>query len=140
MEESKRLVHSFFEEYFIRKNMAVADKVLADNYVLHDPYVPSASVGKEGFKKLQSTYFDAFPDHRLTVDEEFGEGDKVVTRWTTRGTHKKDLPGIPATGKAITVTGITISRVSDGKIAEEWQVWDKLGLLEQLGVIKAPKA
>jgi steroid delta-isomerase-like uncharacterized protein len=101
-------------------------------------YAPAFTGGIEAWKKFQSKYRKAFPDHRLAIEDQIAEGDKVVTRWTTQGTHKADLPGIPATGKHVKITGITISRLSNGKIVEEWQNWDALGLLQQLDVVHGP--
>ncbi len=66
------------------------------------------------------------------------EGDQVVTRWSGRGTHTGDLPGIPATGKQTLVTGIQIDRIVNGKVVEDHVNWDTLGLLQQLGVIPTP--
>lgn len=134
MEKNKEIVREFFEGYFIHKDKSLPDKYLASDYVLHDPSAPEFSGGREEFKRFQDAYFKAFPDHQLTIDEQFAEGDRVVTRWTARGTQKGDLPGIPASGKSAKVTGITISRVADGKIVEEWQNWDTFGMKEQLGV------
>ena len=69
------------------------------------------------------------------MEGQFGEGNMVATRWTGRGTHTGELMGIPPTGKQVTVVGITISRVEDGKVVEEWTNWDTLGMLQQLGVV-----
>jgi steroid delta-isomerase-like uncharacterized protein len=74
---------------------------------------------------------------RLTIEDEIAEGDRVVTRWSARGTHEGEFFGIPATGKQATVTGVTIDRIIDGRIAESWTNWDTLGLLQQLGAIPA---
>jgi predicted ester cyclase len=77
----------------------------------------------------------AFPDLRLTIEDQIAEGDKVVTRFTARGTHRGKLPGIAPTGKQVTTTAIIINRYTGGKIAESWINGDILGLLQQLGVI-----
>jgi steroid delta-isomerase-like uncharacterized protein len=133
MEKNKRIVREFFEGYFIHHDKSLPDRYLASDYVLHDPSAPDFSGGREEFKMVQDKFFNAFPDHRLTIDDQFADGDKVVTRWTARGTQENDLPGCPSAGKHAVVTGITVSRISDGKIAEEWQNWDTLGLMKQLG-------
>ena len=77
----------------------------------------------------------AFPDRRYTVEDLVAEGDKVVVRFTTSGTHLGEFQGIPATGKIGTVTGIAICRVKDDKIVEQWVEFDQLGMLQELGVI-----
>jgi predicted ester cyclase len=83
-------------------------------------------------------YYAAFPDLRFTVEDQVAEGDKVVTRWSSEGTHKGELMGIAPTGKhAAGVTGISIDRYLDGKFVEGWANWDTLGLMQKLGVIPA---
>ena len=85
-------------------------------------------------------YRASFPDLRLTVDEQIAEGDRVCTRWTARGTHEGDFFGVAPTHKQATVTGVTIERIHDGKIAESRTNWDALGLMQQLGLVSLPVA
>ena len=115
-------------------NLGVIDELVASDYVVHDPAQPE-SHGPEGVREFVRTYLAAFPDGRITVDDQLAEGDLVATRWTGRGTQNGELMGIPPTGKQVTVSGITISRLKDGKIVEEWSNWDTLGMLRQLGVV-----
>jgi len=82
-------------------------------------------------------FLTAFPDWHGTVDDIIAEGDKVVNRWTGHGTHLVELMGIPATGKPVTLTGITIFRIAGNKIVEEWTQMDQMSLMQQLGVIPA---
>jgi steroid delta-isomerase-like uncharacterized protein len=137
-EDNKILVSRFFEEVFSKHNLAEADRVIAADYVLHDPTAPDLASGPEAWKKFHARYLKAFPDHHLRIEEQVAEGEIVATRWQMQGAHRGDLPGIPATGKKIAVTGITISRIRGGKIVEEWRDWDTLGLLQQLGVVCPP--
>ena len=81
-----------------------------------------------------------FSDARVTVDDQIAEGDKVATRWTGRGTHDGEIVGVAPTGKEVTVSGLTISRVKNGLVVEEQTEWDALGMLVQLGVVPAPTA
>jgi predicted ester cyclase len=74
----------------------------------------------------------------MTFEDQIAEGDKVASRWTMRGTHTGELLGIAPTGKQATMTGIVISRLAGSTIAEEWENFDQLGLLQQLGVIPSP--
>ena len=119
-------------------NFDVIDEVVADDYVGHDPAMPEPTRGPEGVKQFYSQFLAAYPDASMTIEEQIADGDYVATRWTGRGTQKGDLMGIPATGKQVTVTGITISRIAGGKIAEEWSNWDTLGMMQQLGAVPAP--
>jgi steroid delta-isomerase-like uncharacterized protein len=133
--DSKEVVRSFFEALFLEKDLKAAVKLLSDDYILHGIRFPDFAGRREGLADLHSAYIRAVPDGNLTIHEQIIDRDRVVTRWTARGTHKKGLPGIPATNRSFSVTGITITRVSGGKIVEEWQNWDRLGLLEQLGAV-----
>jgi steroid delta-isomerase-like uncharacterized protein len=115
-------------------NLGVIDELVASDYIGHDPAQPDL-IGPDGVRGFITTYLSAFPDGRITIDEQLAEGDLVASRWTGRGTHQGELMGIPATGKQVTVAGITLSRVKDGKVVEEWTNWDTLGMLQQLGVV-----
>jgi steroid delta-isomerase-like uncharacterized protein len=117
----------------------VIDELVAPDYVGHDPSQPELH-GPEGVKGFVTTYLSAFPDGRITIDEQLAEGDLVGSRWTGRGTHQGDLMGIPPTGKQVTVSGITVSRLKDGKVVEEWSNWDTLGMLQQLGAVPSMAA
>ncbi|HZQ08553.1 MAG TPA: ester cyclase [Anaerolineae bacterium] len=134
-DQNLALVHRLFDEVNNKHNLAVADQLIAPDYVLHDPGNPNFSGGREGYKQFQTTFTQAFPDHQLTFDAQFAAGELVVTRWTSTGTQTGALLGVPATGKHVKVSGITISRIANGMVAEDWQEWDQLGLLRQLGVI-----
>lgn len=75
---------------------------------------------------------EAFPDIKYTVEDMIEEGDKVVARWTTQGTHKGTFMGIPPTGKQVTFSGIEIIRIKDGQAVEEWEEFDRARLMQQL--------
>ena len=137
-EENKALHTRAFEEGWNAGNLDVLDETDAPEDVLHDPSVPEDVRGVEAVKQFASMYLRAFPDLRFTIEEQLAEGDKVVTRWTSSATHQGELMGIPATGNRTGVSGITISRLSEGKLVEDWNNWDTLGLMRQLGVIPEP--
>ena len=80
-------------------------------------------------------YRTAFPDVRLTVEDNIAEGETVTARWSCKGTHKGDLNGIAPTGKQCTISGISVARFTSGKISESWVNGDALGLMQQLGVV-----
>ncbi len=133
-EENKQVVRRLLEEPWTG-NLAVIDELVDASYVGYDPSNPEPLRGPEGFRGFISTYTSAFPDARITVDEQIAEGDRVATRWTGRGTHERELMGIAPTGKQVTVSGLTLSHLRDGKVVEEWTNWDTLGLLQQLGAV-----
>jgi steroid delta-isomerase-like uncharacterized protein len=133
-EQNKAIVRRAFEEPW-KGNLGVIDELFASDYVGHDPASPEPVRGPEGLKEFISTYRAAFPDARMTVEQQLAEGELVTTRWTGRGTHEGELMGIQPTGKQVTVSGLTISRLFAGKIVEEFQNWDTLGMMRQLGAI-----
>ena len=92
----------------------------------------------EGYKQFFAMTHSAFPDFHSTLEDMFAEGDKVVQRFTARGTHKGEFMGIPPTGKQVTITGIAIHRITGGKIVEDWVNMDMLGMMVQLGVVPPP--
>ena len=84
-------------------------------------------------------YWSGFPDGRLTIEDQVAEGDVVVTRWGGRATHTGEFMGIAPTGKQVAVEGIVINRLADGKFVEAWQQFDRLLMLQQLGVAPMPE-
>lgn len=112
-------------------NRAVDDHFASD-FVLHNTF-PGLPSDADGTKQWNAAILEAVPDYRVTIDDEIAENDKVVTRWTARGTHKGTFQGIAPTGRQVTITGVTISRYVDGKIAESWVELDTLDLMRQLG-------
>jgi steroid delta-isomerase-like uncharacterized protein len=91
--------------------------------------------GPEEFKNMVQVYLTAFPDVHLTVEDTFAAGDRLAVRWTSRGTHEGVLMGIPPSHNKIEVAGISIFRMVAGKVAEEWESFDALGMMQQIGVI-----
>ena len=137
VEENKALVSRFTEEVYGKGNIALIDKFLSPDYVFPAP-PPGVTPDQEGIKQFVSMHHTAFPDFRLMVKDIIAEGDKVVNRWTWSGTHKGEFMGIPPTGKYVTLTGISIHRIEDGKIAEQWHEVDMMGLMQQFGVVPSP--
>jgi steroid delta-isomerase-like uncharacterized protein len=116
----------------------VVDELAGADLVVSYPVLPAPARGREAFKQLLTQFHAAFPDIQFTVEDSIAEGDRVVVRWTARGTHRGDLLGIPATGKPVSWTRISVYRILDGKIVEERGEEDALGLLRQLGMSPAP--
>jgi steroid delta-isomerase-like uncharacterized protein len=137
-EENKAVVLRQEEEIFTRGNLDAADEIYAPGYVGHDPSNPEDVWGPEAAKQAAADYRRAFPDLRVTVEDLIAEGDKVVARLRFRGTHLGELEGIAPTGRRVDCTGIVVSRMEGGKIAEDWANFDDLGLMRQLGAIPLP--
>jgi steroid delta-isomerase-like uncharacterized protein len=117
-----------------QQNLAGMEELCAPDYVLHGTGV-FGDMDLAAMKQLVTAFVTAFPDAHWTVEDLIAEGDKVVTRYTFRGTHQGELMGIPATGRVVTYTGIYISRLAGGKFVEDWVSFDALGLMQQLGAI-----
>ncbi|MFC7155692.1 ester cyclase [Halomarina halobia] len=113
---------------------AIPDFV-TEGFVYHNPMVDEEIRGPGGYRHLIEEYREAVRDFEMTVEEMFGDGDRVATRFTTRGTVEGELRGVEASGERIEVTGVVVDHLSDGKIAERWVHDDALGMLEQLGAI-----
>jgi steroid delta-isomerase-like uncharacterized protein len=124
-------------ELFSTGDMSIAEEIYADDYVGHDPAKPEPIRGVAAAKDEAAGHRAAFSDLTLPIDHQVAEGEYVVTRWTARGTHDGDLDGIAATGVSSTTTGMSMIRVVDGKIVEDYTEWDALGLMTQLGVVPA---
>jgi steroid delta-isomerase-like uncharacterized protein len=134
VDENKALVRQVVEKFWNTGNPAALDNLFAANYVNHDPYNPTVT-DLQGFKQWAGVIYNALPDEHVTIDDLFAEGDKVMERFTARGTHKGDFGGIPPTGKEVVNTGIIVYRIAGGKVAESWWSYNMLGILQQLGVI-----
>jgi steroid delta-isomerase-like uncharacterized protein len=132
-EQNKMSIQRWVEVAWNNGNLAIADEVYSADYLLHDPAGPIQ--GPEALKQFVATFQTAYPDIHATIEDMIAEGNKVVWRYTVRGTHQGEFMGIAPTGKSITLTGILISRFADGKVVEDWNNYDALGMLQQLGVI-----
>jgi steroid delta-isomerase-like uncharacterized protein len=135
---NKEIIRRLVEGVWRDRNLSLIDELVAPDYVGHDPTQPEPIRGPKGFKQFVDMYQSAFQDAAVTIDDQIAEGDRVVTRWTGRGTHTGELLGIAPTGKEVTVSGVTVSRLVNGKIAEEWELMDMLGMLVQLGAVPQP--
>jgi steroid delta-isomerase-like uncharacterized protein len=133
-EDNKTLIRRFNEEVFNKRNLAAVDEFITPDQVDHS-LPPGLPRTREGTRQAISMTLTAFPDLNLKVEDMIAEGDKVVTTYTTCGTQRGALAGLPPTGKKVAVSGIVISRIVDGKIAEQWGLDDRLAMLQQLGVI-----
>ncbi len=96
--------------------------------------------GVEEYKQAYGMFLSAFHDTKITIEDMIAEDDKVITQVTMHGVHRGEFEDIPPTGKSISISGFTLYRLVDGKIAEEWESLDELGMMTQLGMELRPKA
>lgn len=135
-QENITLIRKLFDELYTKSNLRVADELVATNVKLMDPAAPNFKGGLVEFKERETMYNKAFPHKTLKIDDIFATDDRVVARWTCTGVHKGELQGITPTNKNIKISGISIFRINNGKVTEISQMWDRLGLLEQIGEVE----
>jgi steroid delta-isomerase-like uncharacterized protein len=139
MSEQNKATAKRFYDAWSSGDLDAFDEILAPGYQDHDTQNPNAGErGPGGSKTTAAMYREAFSDSKFEIEDQFAEGDFVITRWTATGTQDGELMGMPATGKHVTISGITIDRFEDGKVAEGWTNWDTLGMMQQLGVVPEP--
>ena len=133
-EENKALARRW-ADIMNEGNLDLVDEIYAPDYVGHDPAMPEDVRGVEGAREFYSMYRSAFPDAEVTIEAQLAEGDMVATRWTGRGTHQGELMGVQPSGNRVEVMGNTISRIEGGKIVEEWDIYDALGMMQAIGAV-----
>lgn len=135
IDKNKALVRRVFEEMWHKGNLDFAEEVFTSDYIQHGMGGPEEIHGPEGYKQNVATIRSAFPDFHVEIKDQIAEGDRVVTRYATSGTHRGEFMGVAPTGKRIETTAVGIDRFSGGKIVESWEQYDALGMLQQLGLI-----
>jgi steroid delta-isomerase-like uncharacterized protein len=129
-EENKALARRSWE---ILENLDAIEEIYAPDVVWHEP--DQEVRGIEEAKQFVTTYKTALPNLNVTVEDVIAEGDKAVTRWTVSGTHQGEVEEFgPPTGKQVEIKGVTMHRIEGGKIVEEWEGYDNLSILQQLGL------
>ena len=137
-EENKAIFRRYVEEVGNEGKLELADDIF-DRYLAHQSDGSVLERGPEDVKRFMGEFRQGFPDFHSTIEDQIAEGDKVVTRWRMRGTHRGEFRGIAPTGKDLDVTGIGIFRFSNGKVVESWDNFDQLGMMQQLGMIPEPE-
>ena len=130
VEENKAIAKRWNEELMNKGNLDIIDELGDVNYVNH-----SDDSDRAAFRQSIAESQASFSGGGITIEDTIAEGDKVAIRWTLRGTHTGAFMGVPATGKQVTFTGVSIYRIANGKIVEDWPNVDWLGLMQQLGAI-----
>jgi steroid delta-isomerase-like uncharacterized protein len=135
IDENKATIRGFFDA-FNRGDLDACAALCVPDYTYYQPGRPPLDV--EGYRAIGAMFLKAFPDGHDTVEEQLGEGDRVATRTTYRGTHRGELMGIPPTGKEVVLTAMVFDRLVNGKIRERRVLVDQFGLLQQIGMIPTP--
>ena len=140
-EEHKAVVWRSIAAIWHQGQCEAIEEVIAPTYIHHTS--PTAVDGgpevhgPDGVRHAVTAWRSAFPDLHFTLEDLLVEGDKVVARWTCDGTHHGVFRGIAPTGKRVTFMGMTLSRIAQGKIVEQWTVEDGVSLYQQLGILRS---
>jgi steroid delta-isomerase-like uncharacterized protein len=135
--DNKALVQRLYEEVWNNRRLEVANELISPSHALHDNHLLDSGVGPETYKRMVTRYIAAFPDLRFAVEDMICENDKLVVSWIVSGTHQGEFRGIPPTNRKISVDGITINHIANGKIMDSYVSWDALGMMQQLGAVSA---
>lgn len=131
MSDNKAKFQRLYDDILNQGKLEVFEELCAPNFVKH-AMAPTPDYGIEGSKQSVIMLRNAFPDIKYVVEDMMEDGDKLVARWSAKGTHKGEFMGIPPTGKQVAFSGIEIIRVENGKAVEEWEELDRAGLMAQL--------
>ena len=134
-EENKMISWRLQEEVFGQGKLESVDELVAPDYVSHAPGDPELSRGPEDTKEIVRAYRSAFPDINFAVEKQVAEGDMVVTCWIARGTHRGEFMGVPPSERRIEVSGMSMDRFSGGRLVENWNNWEALEMMRQIGAI-----
>ena len=135
--QNKATIRRFYTEAFDKGNLDVLDELVTDDFVAHAPAEPGHDEETQDAERLKQEIARnraAFPDLTFNLQDMVAEGDTVAIRWSATGTHEGQLMDLPPTGKQVRLDGMNFLRFEDGKIAEDWVLWDSLGLMQQLGM------
>ena len=133
--ESNKALHQRYINEMNRGNVAFVEEYLDSTAIYHGPM---GDLNKAQFIQFHNAMLTAFPDVQLTIEDQIAEGDKVVTRWRARGTHKGNFQGIAPTHMEVVITGIIISHMEGGRDVESWEELNLLGLMQQLRELRPP--
>jgi steroid delta-isomerase-like uncharacterized protein len=113
-------------------NLNIFDEILAPNLQFHDPAQPNTKNGLDTLKQAEKGYIKAFPNKKTSIDDIFATEDRVAVRWTSKGSQKGEFHGNAPTNQEFTISGISLYRISNNKITDIWQIWDRQGLMDQI--------
>ena len=134
-EANKNLVRRLMEEAWNSRNLEVIDELCSASFTKVDPSASQLAAGPEAAKAYIAAMIAAFPDLQITIQDLFGEGDRVSLRWSAEGQHQGELNGMALTQRRVCVSGQAIYRMADGQIKDDWIIVDTYGMLQQLGVL-----
>jgi steroid delta-isomerase-like uncharacterized protein len=138
IEENKAQTRRYVDELWNKGNLDIINEFISPDLVYHNA-PQGLPQNREGFRQMVTMFQAAYPDLHINIEDLVAEGDKVVVRWSARGTHKGELMGILPTNKQVTVHGIGLFRLAGNKQVERWEEMDALGMMQQLGAVPQPE-
>lgn len=139
-QQNLTVAKKFIEEIYSKGDLKQIEQLCSQDIKLRDPATPNFKSGLSNFKEHENMYKTAFPNKALKIDNIIAAQDWVIVHWTCQGTQKGTFQDHPATNKNFKISGISCLRIASGKICEIDQVWDRYGLLEQLGIVERSNA
>lgn len=136
IQKNIRLVQRLFEEQANQKDVSLYDQLFSKNVQLYGPASGQIVKGLSALKRVDREYYRAYPDAKFKIEKLFGHDDEVIVRWTCKGIYKKGYRAIAPKKENFCIWGLSIYRITRGKIQEIRQFWDRLGILEQIGEIQ----
>jgi steroid delta-isomerase-like uncharacterized protein len=133
-EHNEAIVHRIYKEYLDELDPSAADELLDADVVLHGVAAFGDGYGRENVKEGFSAFLSGFAERHTDVEDVIAQGDRVVVRHTHHLKHVDEVFGVPPTGRQLSVWGVDIFRVEDGRIAEWWVIDDTMGMMQQLGM------
>jgi steroid delta-isomerase-like uncharacterized protein len=137
--DNRAIILRLYEEVWNKRKIELIKEIISPSHALHAPNISGSSMGPEAYKRQLLLFVAGYPDLQFTIEDTIAEKDKVVACWTITGTHKGDFMGVPATNKKVSVDGVTIHHLTNGKIMDSYSNWDALGMMQQLGAISSPR-
>ena len=132
---NKALIRRLYEEVWNQRKFEVINEIISPSHALQAPNVAGSAIGPDAYKRQVLRFLEGYPDLHWTIEDTIAEEDKVVACWTISGTQRGEYLGILATNKKVSVDGITIHHIANGKIMDSYSNWDALGMMQQLGVV-----
>ena len=124
--ENEAIVRRLYEEVWNKHKVELVDELMSPSYAIHNIYVPGPRVGPEAYKRQLTRFITAFPDMTFTIADMIAGKDRVVVSWILSGTHKGTFRGLPPTDRKVSMDGITITHIANGKITDSHVTYDML--------------
>jgi steroid delta-isomerase-like uncharacterized protein len=135
--DNHSIVRQLYEVIWNKRRLEVLSELVSPSHALHGPNFSGSSIGPEAYRRQVALFLAGFPDLHWTIEDTVTEKEKVVILWNFTGTHKGEFMGVPATNKKVSIEGITIHEIGNGKIMDSYVNWDTWGLMQQIGAVPA---